>query len=54
MPTNNVFNYNLFQRIRAGIKINQWQFGAGADFNEFGRSTLIAANNIGIFLRHEF
>ncbi len=54
IPTNNVLNYNLFQRIRVGLKMKQWQFGAGADFSETVNSAFMPTNNIGIFLRHEF
>ena len=53
-PTEGNANYNLFQRVRVGLKIKDWQFGAGADFNEFGNQTFTNTNNIGGFLRHEF
>lgn len=53
-PTTSTGNYNFFQRVRVGLKIKAWQFGAGADFNEFGNSTFENTNNIGGFLRHEF
>ncbi len=54
LPTNTVLNYNLFQRIRVGLKMKQWQFGIGADFNEYGNLNYISTNNIGTFLRYEF
>lgn len=53
-PTVTTNNYNLFQRLRVGLKIRQWQFGAAADFNEFGNKTITRTNNKGGFLRHEF
>lgn len=53
-PTESNANYNLFQRIRVGLKIKEWQFGAGADFNQLGNKTFINTTNIGGFLRHEF
>ena len=53
-PTLNTNNYNLFQRVRLGLKIKEWQFVAGADFNELGNSTFVITNNIGGFLRYEF
>lgn len=53
-PTLKTNDYNLFQRVRVGLKIKEWQFGAGVDLNEFGNTTFINTNNIGGFLRHEF
>ncbi len=53
-PTESNANYNLFQRVRIGLKIKEWQFGAGADFNELGNKTFVNTNNFGVFLRHEF
>lgn len=53
-PTLNTNSYNLYQRVRAGLKINDWQFGAGADFNESGNTTFVNTINIGGFLRHLF
>lgn len=54
LPTESNLDYNLFQRIRIGVKVREWQFGAGVDFNEFGNTTFMNTNNIGGFLRHEF
>jgi hypothetical protein len=53
-PTLSNANYNLFQRMRIGLRIKEWQFGVGADFNELGNKTFINTDNIGTFLRHEF
>lgn len=53
-PTNNTENFNLTQRVRLGLKIKDWQFGAGADFNETGNKAFTNINNIGGFLRHDF
>lgn len=53
-PTPSTGNYNLFQRVRVGLRIKEWQFGAGADFNELGNKNFVNTNNFGGFLRHEF
>lgn len=53
-PTVSSKVFNLFQRVRAGLKIKQWQFGVGVDFNELGNKTFTDSNNMGFFLRHEF
>ena len=53
-PTESAMNYTLIQRVRLGLKIKTWQFGAGADFTEIGNNAFINSNNIGGFLRHEF
>jgi hypothetical protein len=53
-PTKSNANYSLFQRIRVGLKIEDWQYGVGADFNEIGNKTFLNTNNIGGFLRHVF
>jgi hypothetical protein len=47
--------YNSFvQRIRIGLKLNYWQFGAGIDLSQTGRTDITAQSNAGVFLRHEF
>lgn len=53
-PTEVNANYNFIQRSRLGLKIKDWQFGFGSDFNEFGTTTFTNTSNIGAFLRHEF
>ncbi len=53
-PTSSRGIFNLTQRARLGLKIKDWQLGAGADFNEIGKNTLLFTYNIGGFLRHEF
>jgi hypothetical protein len=53
-PTKSSEPLNFYQRVRLGIKINAFQFGAGVDFNEFGKTTFTNTNNIGGFLRYEF
>lgn len=53
-PTEAGENYNFIQRMRIGLKIKEWQFGLGSDFNEFGNKVFIKGENIGVFLRHEF
>ncbi len=47
-------NTSLVQRARLGLKIKEWQFGAGADFSQASSSRYILNKNIGAFLRHEF
>lgn len=54
VPTNEIENYNFTQRLRVGIKMREWQFGFGSDFNEFGRASFTNTSNIGAFLRYEF
>lgn len=53
-PTDANANHNFIQRTRLGLRIREWQFGLGADFNEFGKDTFTNTNNVGAFLRHEF
>jgi hypothetical protein len=53
-PTVSSSNYNLFQRVRLGVRKKDWQAGVGADFTEFGNTTLLTTNNLGVFLRYEF
>lgn len=53
-PTINTNNYVFIQRVRLGLKVKEWQFGAGCDLNEYGNTSFVNTNNIGGFLRHEF
>jgi len=53
-PTTNKNNFNFVQRIRLGLKLKEFQFGAGFDFNEYGRNNFVSTNNLGGFLRYEF
>ncbi len=53
-PTESNGLRNLIQRIRLGLKMTDWQFGAGGDFSQSGNTTYSALSNLGIFLRHEF
>jgi len=46
--------FNFVQRIRLGLKLKEFQFGAGFDFNEYGRNNFVSTNNLGGFLRYEF
>lgn len=45
---------NLTQRIRIGVKLKQWQVGAGLDLSQQERSDFLINRNTGIFVRHEF
>lgn len=53
-PTRSSGNFNLTQRLRVGLKLKDWQFGAGADLNQTGSKTFVSTYNLGGFLRHEF
>jgi hypothetical protein len=45
---------SFVQRIRVGLKISYWQFGAGIDLSQTSRKEFTAHSNAGVFLRHEF
>lgn len=53
-PTTESKTYSFVQRLRVGLKIKDWQFGAGADFSQTGRNQFSKTENTGVFLRHEF
>jgi hypothetical protein len=53
-PTFSTDNYNYIQRLRLGLSIKSYQFGAGADFTQTGNSTFTKTYNVGGFIRHEF
>lgn len=53
-PTNRNLYNNFTQRFRLGISYRHFQIGAGADFNQSGRGTLMKTINAGVFIRHEF
>lgn len=53
-PTVSKENYSFTQRLRLGLSIKSYQFGAGADFNQTGNSTFTKIYNVGGFIRHEF
>ena len=53
-PTVRTDNYSFTQRLRLGLSIKSYQFGAGADFNQTGNSTFAKIYNVGGFIRHEF
>ena len=46
--------YNFTQRLRLGLKLQHWQFGLGADFNQNGKHKFTTTQNAGLFLRYEF
>lgn len=54
LPSTTKNNFNFVQRIRLGIKLKEFQFGAGIDLVENGRAIYSNTNNIGGFLRYEF
>jgi hypothetical protein len=49
-----VKNNSFVQRVRLGLKINDWQFGVAADFSIIGNTSYTTAQNIGGFFRYEF
>lgn len=53
-PTVSTDNYSFTQRLRLGLSIKSYQFGAGADFNQTGNTTFAKTYNVGGFIRHEF
>lgn len=53
-PTEVDANFNFIQRMRIGLRMKDWQFGFGGDFNEFGNNMFANTTNVGVFLRHEF
>jgi hypothetical protein len=53
-PTVSTDNYSFTQRLRIGLSIKSCQFGAGADFNQTGKTIFSKTYNIGGFIRHEF
>jgi hypothetical protein len=54
IPTTENNNYNFVQRIRLGLKLKEFQFGAGMDLVENGRKIYKNTTNTGGFLRYEF
>lgn len=54
LPTIESSSFTFIQRIRLGLKLQDFQFGLGADFTEIGRDKYTSTQNIGAFLRHEF
>ncbi len=53
-PTVSTENFSFTQRLRLGIQLKTYQFGAGADFNQTGNTAFTKIYNIGGFIRHEF
>lgn len=53
-PTVSTDNFSFTQRLRLGIQLKTYQFGAGADFNQTDNNTFTKIYNIGGFIRHEF
>lgn len=54
LPTDLTANFNFTQRLRLGLKKEDWQWGLGGDFSAVGRENFTNTQNTGIFLRHEF
>ena len=53
-PTEAQNNFSLVQRFRLGLKIKEFQFGAGLDCSQLGRNDVTKTENLGGFLRYEF
>lgn len=53
-PTFEQNAFSFVQRLRLGLKVNEFQFGVGFDFTESGTINLIHTNNSGGFIRYEF
>lgn len=53
-PTVEKNNFTFTQRLRLGLKIKEFQFGAGLDLTQLGRSEFTKTENLGGFLRYEF
>jgi hypothetical protein len=53
-PSSKTSNFNFIQRLRLGLKVNDYQFGLGADLTALGKNTFMTTQNMGAFLRHEF
>lgn len=47
-------NYAFTQRFRLGLKIKEFQFGAGLDLTQSGKNNFTQTENLGGFLRYEF
>ena len=53
-PSSMQKNFSFTQRVRLGIRLKEFQFGAAADFAQSGRKDFIRTSNTGGFLRYEF
>ena len=53
-PTVERNNFSFNQRIRLGLKMREFQFGAGLDLSQSGRNDFTTIENYGGFLRYEF
>lgn len=47
-------SYRFSQRVRLGLRKNNFQFGVGIDLTESGKSNMVFNANSGLFLRTEF
>lgn len=53
-PTVEQKKFSFTQRFRLGLKIKEFQFGAGLDLSQLGRNNFTKSENFGGFLRYEF
>lgn len=54
IPTDNFKSFTFIQRIRLGLKKEDFQFGLGTDFTTIKRNNSSDLQNIGLFIRYEF
>lgn len=54
IPTVEANNFAFTQRFRLGLKVKEFQFGAGLDLTQLGRNDFTTTENVGGFLRYEF
>lgn len=47
-------SFSFTQRFRLGLKVKEFQFGAGLDLTQNGRNDFSTSENFGGFLRYEF
>jgi hypothetical protein len=53
-PTNQSEVFSFSQRVRIGLKRENFQFGIGSDLSETGRNSMSLVANTGLFIRYEF
>lgn len=53
-PTVEQNNFSFTQRFRLGLKVKEFQFGAGLDLSQLGRNDFSNTKNFGGFLRYDF
>lgn len=54
LPSVEKNNFAFIQRLRLGLKVNEFQLGLGLDLTQLGRNDFTKTENVGGFLRYEF